>query len=162
MSRFVKSLPVILGVGLVACAPAPAAAPQGSSSVTSAHPEPFQDALLSDKTVKVSEHVWAIIGWPNIGIVVGENATLVVDTGLGRRNGAIASKAAKDLAPHNRLYLTSTHFHPEHAGGVLGFPADTILIRDQIQQDEMDRHGEEMIQRFSGMKEEWKSLLVGE
>ncbi|HWL87759.1 MAG TPA: hypothetical protein VNO21_18275 [Polyangiaceae bacterium] len=26
----------------------------------------------------------------------------------------------------------------------------------------MDRHGEEVIRRFAGMKEQWKSLLVGE
>jgi hypothetical protein len=43
---------------------------------------------LGEDTVKVSDHVWQIVGWPNIGIVVGEKATLVVDTGLGPRNGA--------------------------------------------------------------------------
>ena len=123
---------------------------------------PFQDKLLSDQTVKVSEHVWAIIGYPNIGIIVGEHATLVVDTGLGQRNGATVAKVAGGLAPHNRLFLTTTHFHPEHASGVLGFPSDTVLIRDQVQQDEMDRHGEEMIQMFAGRKDFWKSLLQGE
>jgi glyoxylase-like metal-dependent hydrolase (beta-lactamase superfamily II) len=123
---------------------------------------PFQDKLLSDQTVKVSEHVWAIIGYPNIGIIVGEHATLVVDTGLGQRNGATVAKVAGGLAPHNRLFLTTTHFHPEHASGVLGFPPDTVLIRDQVQQDEMDRHGEEMIQMFAGRKDFWKSLLQGE
>lgn len=123
---------------------------------------PFADQLLSGKTVKVSDHVWAIIGFPNIGIVVGENATLVVDTGLGQRNGATVAKAARELAPRNRLFLTSTHFHPEHAGGVLGFPRETLLIRDQVQQDEMDRHGEEMIRMFAGRNAQWKSLLTGE
>jgi len=123
---------------------------------------PFADQLLSGKTVKVSDHVWAIIGFPNIGIVVGENATLVVDTGLGQRNGATVAKAARELAPRNRLFLTTTHFHPEHAGGVLGFPGETLLIRDQVQQDEMDRHGEEMIRMFAGRNAQWKSLLVGE
>ena len=123
---------------------------------------PFQDKLLSDQTVKVSDHVWAIMGFPNIGIIVGSEATLVVDTGLGRRNGATVAQAAKKLAPHNRLFLTTTHFHPEHAAGVLGFPAGTLLIRDQVQQDEMDQHGQEMIQVFAGRKELWKSLLAGE
>ena len=108
---------------------------------------PEQNPLLGENTVKVSDHVWAIMGWPNIGIVVGENATLVVDTGLGPRNGATAAKVAKRLAPDNKLYLTTTHFHPEHAGGVSGFPAGTILIRPKVQQDEMDKHGEEMIHR---------------
>jgi glyoxylase-like metal-dependent hydrolase (beta-lactamase superfamily II) len=123
---------------------------------------PFQDQLLSEKSVKVSDHVWAIIGFPNVGIIVGENATLVVDTGLGRRNGATVAKVATTIAPNNRLFLTTTHFHPEHAGGVLGFPAETLLIRNQVQQDELDRHGEEMIQMFAGRNELWKSLLSGE
>ncbi len=42
-----------------------------------------RDKPLGEDTVKVSDHVWQIVGWPNIGIVVGEKATLVVDTGLG-------------------------------------------------------------------------------
>ena len=46
---------------------------------------PEQNPVLGENTLKVSDHVWAIMGWPNIGIVVGENATLVVDTGLGPR-----------------------------------------------------------------------------
>ncbi len=96
------------------------------------------------------------------GIVVGDNATLVVDTGLGRQNGAIVAKVATDLAPGNRLFLTTTHFHPEHSGGVLGFPSDTILIRNRTQQDEMDQHGEEMIRLFADRREFWKSLLAGE
>lgn len=62
----------------------------------------------------------------------------------------------------NRLFLTTTHFHPEHAGGVPGFPAGTLLIRNQVQQDEMDRRGEEMIQMFAGRNEMWKILLSGE
>lgn len=83
----------------------------------------------------------------------------VVDTGLGRRNGATVAKVARQLAPHNRLFLTTTHFHPEHAAGVLGFPLDTVLIRDQVQQDEMDRHGEEMVSLFAGRNELRKGRL---
>ena len=118
-------------------------------------------AILSGDTVKVSDHVWAIMGWPNIGIVVGANATLVVDTGLGPRNGATVANAAKKLAPENKLYLTTTHFHPEHASGEAGFPAGTVLIRDQAQQEEMDQHGVEMIHLFAGRNEQWKELLAG-
>jgi glyoxylase-like metal-dependent hydrolase (beta-lactamase superfamily II) len=110
--------------------------------------------------VRVSDHVWAIIGFPNIGIVVGANATMVVDTGLGPRNGATAAKVAKKFAPNNKLYLTTTHFHPEHAAGEPGFPPGTILIRDQAQQDEMNKHGEEMINLFASRNDQQKELLA--
>jgi glyoxylase-like metal-dependent hydrolase (beta-lactamase superfamily II) len=119
-----------------------------------------RDKPLGEDTVKVSDHVWQIVGWPNIGIVVGEKATLVVDTGLGPRNGATVARVAKRLAPDNKLYLTTTHFHPEHAGGVAGFPDGTILIRAKVQQDEMDKHGEEMIRRFSAMNPKWEEFLA--
>ena len=117
-------------------------------------------AVLGGEPVKVSEHVWALMGWPNIGIVVGSNATLVVDTGLGPRNGATVAAAAKKLAPGNNLYLTTTHFHPEHASGDAGFPAGTVLIRDKVQQEEMEQHGVEMVGLFAGRNAQWKELLA--
>ena len=116
--------------------------------------------ILGEDTVKVSEDVWAIMGFPNIGIVVGKNATLVVDTGLGPRNGATVARVAKRLAPGNKLYLTTTHFHPEHAGGEPGFPPGTILIRDKVQQEEMEKHGQEMLDLFASRNELQKELLA--
>jgi glyoxylase-like metal-dependent hydrolase (beta-lactamase superfamily II) len=117
--------------------------------------------VLPDDVVKVSDHVWAIMGWPNIAIVVGSTATLVVDTGLGPANGATIARAAAKLAPGNRkLYLTTTHFHPEHASGEAGFPAGTILIRDAVQQREMELHGKDMVDMFAGRSEQQKSLLA--
>jgi glyoxylase-like metal-dependent hydrolase (beta-lactamase superfamily II) len=116
--------------------------------------------ILGEDTMKVSEHVWAIMGFPNIGIVVGANATLVVDTGLGPRNGATVARVAKKLGPHNKLYLTTTHFHPEHAAGAPGFPPETVLIRDKVQQDEMEKHGQEMIDMFASRNEQQKELLA--
>jgi glyoxylase-like metal-dependent hydrolase (beta-lactamase superfamily II) len=117
--------------------------------------------VLGDDTVKVSDHVWAIMGWPNIAIVVGSTATLVVDTGLGPANGATIARAVAKLAPGNRkLYLTTTHFHPEHASGEAGFPAGTILIRDAVQQKEMELHGQEMVTMFAGRSEQQKTLLA--
>jgi glyoxylase-like metal-dependent hydrolase (beta-lactamase superfamily II) len=117
--------------------------------------------VLGDDTVKVSDHVWAIMGWPNIAIVVGTRATLVVDTGLGPRNGATIARVAGKLAPGNqKVFLTTTHFHPEHAGGEAGFPSGTILIRNAIQQREMEAHGDEMIQLFAGRSAQFKELLA--
>src|SRR5579863_4965182 len=118
--------------------------------------------VLGEDTVKISDHVWAIMGFPNIAIVVGSRATLVVDTGLGPKNGATAAQVAARLAPKNRkLFLTTTHFHPEHAAGEPGFPAHTILIRDAVQQQEMEKHGQEMIDLFSRRSALNKELLGG-
>jgi glyoxylase-like metal-dependent hydrolase (beta-lactamase superfamily II) len=130
-------------------------------ALTAAVASAQNQAVLGEDTVKVSEHVWAIMGWPNIAIVVGSHSTLVVDTGLGPRNGTTVARVAAKLAPGNRkLFLTTTHFHPEHAGGETGFPAGTILIRDAVQQREMDLHGKEMLDMFAGRSAEWKELLA--
>ena len=120
-----------------------------------------QNPLLTEDPVKISDHVWAIMGFPNIAIVTGTRATLVVDTGLGPRNGAtLARVAAKLSAPNAKLYLTTTHFHPEHAAGDAGFPPTTILIRNDMQQREMDLHGTELLTTFSSRNAQWKELLA--
>src|SRR5580658_9759994 len=118
--------------------------------------------MVGEDTVKVSDHVWAIMGFPNIAIVVGSRATLVVDTGLGPKNGATVAGIVAKLAPNNtKLFLTTTHFHPEHAAGEPGFPPSTILIRDAVQQQEMEKHGQEMIDMFSARSAQNKELLAG-
>jgi glyoxylase-like metal-dependent hydrolase (beta-lactamase superfamily II) len=91
---------------------------------------------------------------------VGNRATLVVDTGLGPRNGATVARVAAKLSGNTKLFLTTTHFHPEHAGGEPGFPAGAILIRDAVQQQEMVEHGAEMIDRFRNMSAQNKELLA--
>ena len=58
-----------------------------------------RDKPLGEDTVKVSDHVWQIVGWPNIGIVVGEKATLVVNTGLGPAMAPRSREWRNDLRP---------------------------------------------------------------
>jgi glyoxylase-like metal-dependent hydrolase (beta-lactamase superfamily II) len=71
-------------------------------------------------------------------------------------------RVAARLAPSNaKLFLTTTHFHPEHAAGEPGFPPGTILIRDAAQQHEMEEHGPEMIAMFSKFSAQNKELLAG-
>jgi glyoxylase-like metal-dependent hydrolase (beta-lactamase superfamily II) len=119
-----------------------------------------QSMMLPENSVtRVSEHVYAIVGFPNIGIVVGDRATLVVDTGLGARNGAIVVKQAEKLAKVPALYLTTTHFHPEHAMGEQAFPPRTIIIRPAVQQDEMNKHATEFMELFRGISAQSKELL---
>jgi glyoxylase-like metal-dependent hydrolase (beta-lactamase superfamily II) len=120
-----------------------------------------QQGVPENAVMRVSEHVYAIIGFPNIAFVVGTRATLAIDTGMGPRNGAVVAREAHKLAKGPALYLTTTHFHPEHATGESAFPANTILIRPSAQQDEIDRRGAEYIDLFSSRSAQNKELLQG-
>jgi glyoxylase-like metal-dependent hydrolase (beta-lactamase superfamily II) len=115
--------------------------------------------LPENSATRVSPHVWAIVGFPNIAIVIGNNATLVVDTGMGARNGAIVMREVERLSKTPKLFLTTTHFHPEHAMGEQAFPAHTILIRPRVQQEELDQRKAEFIEMFSKMSAQNKALL---
>jgi glyoxylase-like metal-dependent hydrolase (beta-lactamase superfamily II) len=121
--------------------------------------QPETMLLPENSVTRVSEHVYAILGFPNIGIVLGDRATLVVDTGLGARNGAIVLKQAEKLSKAPILYLTTTHFHPEHAMGEQAFPARTIIVRPAVQQEEMNQHANEMMDLFRGFSAQSKELL---
>ena len=118
--------------------------------------------LPEDSVKQISPHAWVIMGFPNVGIVVGRTGTLVIDTGLGARNGALVARQALKLSPKGaRLYLTTTHFHPEHASGQAGFPAGTVVIRPKIQQAELERDGPRMLTLFRTLSPEMKGLIDG-
>ena len=71
--------------------------------------------MVGENTTKISDHVWAIMGFPNIAIVVGSRATLVVDTGMGPKNGATAARVAAKLAPRQPKALPHHHALPSGA-----------------------------------------------
>jgi glyoxylase-like metal-dependent hydrolase (beta-lactamase superfamily II) len=117
--------------------------------------------LVDEKTLtRVSEHVYALVGFPNIGIVVGNRATLVIDTGLGGRNGATVMRVAQKLAKGPILYLTTTHYHSEHTTGEQAFPANTVLIRPTVQQEELIQRLPGHMARFREMSQQNKELLA--
>src|SRR5436309_13480452 len=83
---------------------------------------PAPPYVQAGKTKKASAHVWMIPDGrinlvPNIGIVVGSRATLVIDSGMGPQNGKITLAEVRKISPSSPLYLTTTHFHPEHVSG---------------------------------------------
>src|ERR1700730_14606204 len=118
------------------------------------------------KTVKISEHVWVIPDGrvnlvPNIGFIMGTKATLVVDSGMGDRNGQTTLRELQKVNKNAELYLTTTHFHPEHVTGFHVFPARAKLIRPAVQQEELNTKGPGMILQFSGMSPANAELLKG-
>jgi hypothetical protein len=58
----------------------------------------FPSPMLPEKTTRISDHVQVILGFPNVAIITGSQATLVVDTGLGPSNGATVARVAGKLS----------------------------------------------------------------
>ena len=86
---------------------------------------------------------------PNIGYIVGDHAILVIDTGLGPRNGAAVYEVAKKLAGTKVLYLATTHVHPEHDLGAQAFPDTTKLIRSTDQEKDIAESGLQLAKVFA-------------
>lgn len=113
-------------------------------------PPPTVDA--SDPT-EVADGVWILRDnrvylVPNIGIILGRDAALVVDCGLGPANGERVLEAARELAGSRRLFLTMTHFHPEHGYGAQAFRRDATIVYNRAQRDELAEKGERYIDLF--------------
>ena len=75
-----------------------------------------------------NEHVSLV---PNIGVISGTEAILVVDTGLGLANASQVRDFAEEVARGRRIHLTTTHFHPEHAFGASVFESSYLVNRAQ-------------------------------
>lgn len=85
---------------------------------------------------------------PNVGIVVGEDAVLVVDTAMGSRNAQLVLDAARELADGRRLLLTITHFHPEHGYGAHVFRPEATIVVNEAQADELRQKGHGYLELF--------------
>jgi len=102
--------------------------------------------IRENATVKVSDHVYVIPdgnvgGVPNVGIIVGSKATLVVDTGLGNRNGQTVLREVGKVSRNADIFIVATHFHSEHTLGESAFPPSAKVYRSRAQQKDIDDFG---------------------
>jgi glyoxylase-like metal-dependent hydrolase (beta-lactamase superfamily II) len=97
---------------------------------------------------------------PNIGILVGERATLVVDTAMGPRNGERVLAEARRLGGARKLVLTTTHFHPEHAFGAQALADVATYVCNATQAAELADKGREYVEMFSGFGPHLAELLA--
>ncbi|HXF98954.1 MAG TPA: MBL fold metallo-hydrolase [Gaiellaceae bacterium] len=96
---------------------------------------------------------------PNVGFVLGEREALVVDTGMGPRNGRRVLEKARALTDRP-LVLTTTHFHPEHAFGAQAF-SEARYVCNRSQRDELERKGAPYLEMFRGFGEAVAEQLEG-
>lgn len=87
---------------------------------------------------------------PNAGVIVGERATLVLETAMGNVNGQRMLDRARRLGGARKLLLTTTHFHPEHAFGVAPFKEQAVYLANAAQAAELAQKGGEYVEMFSG------------
>jgi glyoxylase-like metal-dependent hydrolase (beta-lactamase superfamily II) len=128
-----------------------------------ARPDPL---IREGVTEKITDHVYVIPDGsvslvPNVGIIVGSRATLVVDTGMGTRNGETVLREVAKVSRNRELYLATTHVHPEHDLGAGAFPPDTKMIRSKAQQDEIAESGLATVKTFAGFSPLNAQLLEG-
>ena len=82
----------------------------GATTAAAQAPSVPADPLVRENaTTRLSPHVFVIpdnnVGLvPNVGIIVGDRATLVIDTGLGPRNGATVVRETATPSPTPRLF----------------------------------------------------------
>ena len=150
---------------VVALSPPLAAQAPATPPAATPAPTPPPPIVKPGELRKVSDHVQIIPDdsvplVPNVGFVVGDKAVLVIDTGMGPRNGAAVSEVAQKLAGGTRtVYLVPTHFHPEHDLGAQAFPASTKLIRSEDQQKDIAEFGLQVAKVFAARGPVFAELL---
>ena len=152
----------ILTMAVAMCGAGAGAAKAQAQQPAARVPVPLVQA---HKTAKLSEHVYAIPDGrvnlvPNVGFVVGNRATLVIDVGMGPQNGETVLHELGGVSKNPVVYIITTHFHPEHVTGAQAFPAGAIVIRNEVQQDEVVKKQPERIDNFSRRSPEIKALLA--
>jgi glyoxylase-like metal-dependent hydrolase (beta-lactamase superfamily II) len=98
---------------------------------------------------------------PNIGIILGGEAALVVDTGLGPVNGQKVLDCARKLAGGRPLILTLTHFHPEHGFGAQVFKGAATIHYNRVQRDELSAKGQGYLGMFKTFGPDVAAALEG-
>jgi glyoxylase-like metal-dependent hydrolase (beta-lactamase superfamily II) len=115
---------------------------------------------------RLSEHVYEIPdknrpGIPNIAIIVGSRATLVVDTGMGPRSGEIVVREVQRLTKNTELYLATTDFRPEHITGGQAFPPSTVWLVPAAQKQDIDSSTETYRSTFASRSPDLAAALKG-
>ncbi|HEY7814274.1 MAG TPA: MBL fold metallo-hydrolase [Nakamurella sp.] len=114
--------------------------------------------VARDLVVVPNRHIDLV---PNIGVIGGTRSVLIVDTGLGPRSAEKVLTFAADHAKGRRLYLTTTHFHPEHAFGAQAFAGEATYLVNRAQADDLAARGAGYLDMFRGLGEQVARQLKG-
>jgi glyoxylase-like metal-dependent hydrolase (beta-lactamase superfamily II) len=158
-----ENLKAVIRIAVLACAGASAVV--GAQAPAQAPAQQWHVPLQREgATVKLSEHVYLIpdfkVGMvPNVGIVVGTRGALVIDPGMGMKNGQVVLREVQKVSKGSELYIANTHFHPEHTVGEVAFPPSAKVLRATAQQQDVDEMGMKWVGMFAQRSPEIADLL---
>jgi len=98
---------------------------------------------------------------PNIGIVVGSRATLVIDTGFGSENARAVLELTRRLAKGRSVFLTHTHCHPEHGFGSNVVANEVTVVYNDAQWAELKEKGPVLLRMFKDSMPALAGMLEG-
>ena len=104
--------------------------------------------------VEIADGIWVIpdsdhtLLVPNVGIVVGPRATLVIDTGFGSDNARTVLEQARRLSDGRPIHLTHTHCHPEHGFGANVVADEVTIVYNDTQWIELQEKGPALLRMF--------------
>jgi glyoxylase-like metal-dependent hydrolase (beta-lactamase superfamily II) len=125
------------------------------------------DVADSRALIEVAERVWVLPDLhrtphvPNVGIVVGSRRTLVIESGIGIANGERVLAIARELGGGRPIFVTATHYHPEHGYGVQAFAGHSTIIYNAAQRDELREKQDFYTQKFSALSPRLARALAG-
>lgn len=109
----------------------------------------------ASKLIEVGDRTWILPDHertphvPNVGFVVGERSVLVVESGMGIANGERVLEIGRDLGEGRPLFLTASHFHPEHGLGAQPFVGEATIILNARQREELFEKCRGYVELFS-------------
>ena len=134
----------------------------------SAETRQFRAPVVSTSAItEIADGVWVIPDSdyvrmvPNIGIVVGARATLVIDTGFGPDNARAVLEQARRLSGARPIFLTHTHCHPEHGFGANVVAGDVTIVYNDAQWKELEEKGPTLLRMFRDGMPALASMLEG-
>ena len=128
---------------------------------------PPPDVLGADALTELADGVWVLPDRdrtphvPNVGIVVGSRRALVIESGIGIANGERVLAIARELAGKRPLFVTATHFHPEHGYGVQAFEGAATILYNEAQRDELREKQDFYVRKFSALSPRLELALRG-
>jgi glyoxylase-like metal-dependent hydrolase (beta-lactamase superfamily II) len=105
----------------------------GSGGVQAPAPPDIPPPIVVPGITKLATHSYVIPDRgvrlvPNVGVIVGSPATLVIDAGMGLLNARTVLAEVAKVSRNKTLYLTVTYSHPEHFSGLGASPDGTIFV----------------------------------